>query len=323
MAHVRARRRARLPLRTLAWGFVVATVVAAGAMVWATRLPSRALPEASQMPPPGLESRPEVRPDGQGGTFTTLTHNVAGGPPWLTDVSAAETAPRIAARVNAYDLVLIQEDFTEHGTLQDGATHAYHSVPGAPSHGLFADGLGRFSRMSFVPVTRVPWQRCHGLWDAGHDCLANKGFSYAETRLANEATVDVYNLAADVGDSPQDRAARATQFDQLADALLKGSRGKAVIVAGDTSLAPDSPEDAEVLARFLDRTGLRDSCQARLCDQPSRARVFYRGGNHVSLEPVAWQRAPDLEALSGHDAVSVRFRWGLEHPDQRAAVLLP
>ena len=195
------------------------------------------------------------------GSFTALTYNVAGLPEALSGSEPTTNSALISPLLNAYDLVLLQEDWAEvllaareaglvgddvprtgyHDQVVAEADHPYRSEPvpalwgpdlrRAPSGPtLSPDGLNRLSRLAFGPVTRTMWEQCHGdlsetvaeevlaatgadgvldgagLSDLNHeidggsaDCMAQKGFSLAQTDLASGVTVDVYNLHADAG----------------------------------------------------------------------------------------------------------------------------
>jgi hypothetical protein len=299
--------------------------------------------------------------DAPAGELTVLTYNVAGLPQEISEVNPEEHIPLISPLLNAYDVVLTQEDFdwwvplldsldfaNYHDRLRAEATHEHRSQPhpGPEAVGIdtatrpdlsVGDGLGYLSRLPFTGETRVPWQGCFGGLDTSDggagDCLSMKGFGMVTVTLAGDApldaggaegdiTVDVYNLHAEAGSTDQDQRLRAEQFDQLAAFIEEHSAGQAVILGGDTNLDSDDdrPEraaaDAEIWARFLDRTGLVDTCTELGCDDPHRIdRIAYRNGGGVTLQPTSYDvpqqrfQAPDGEDLSDHLPVVAGFAW--------------
>lgn len=248
-----------------------------------------------------------------------------------------------------------------HHLIVQDALHPHQSVPAQPPYGtdpsrlpagptLIADGLNRLSQFPFTGPTRQVWEECFGdlafevgeavvdalgLADAletlglggaidggASDCAAQKGFSVATTTLAPGVEVDVYNLHADAGSSPQDVAARADNFAQLADYISTHSAGRAVILGGDTNLKIDDPRperagEAALWSDFQEQTGVVDVCNIVDCgaDDTVIDKFAVRSGDTVTLEPLThrferdvFQRA-DGEPLSDHDALAVTFAW--------------
>ena len=130
---------------------------------------------------------------GHSGTFVALSYNVAGLPEPLSSSEPATNSPLIGPLLNAYDLVLLQENWAD--TLHEareaglvgeevprtgyydlvvaGARHAYRSEPALPppspapqrlgtGPALTTDGLNRLSDFPFGTLTRVMWDECHG-----------------------------------------------------------------------------------------------------------------------------------------------------------------
>lgn len=277
-------------------------------------------------------------PDGdprtvQGG-FSMLSYNVAGLPEVLSGSNPSVNMPLIGPLLDAYDLVLTQEDFANpdpplddtrvyHDVLRAGTDFPYVSEPQVPPMGtdaarpdaLLGDGLSFFSRFRLGPVERVTWNDCMGLLDHSSDCLATKGFAVSTIELAPGVTVDVYDLHADAGGAVEDQAARASNFAQLADHIVEHSAGRAVIVGGDTNLHTDRPEADEVWRSFLATTGLADVCDTVECgdDVDVIDKIAFRSGDGLDLaarshvfERERFTR-DDGEPLSDHDPLHVVF----------------
>lgn len=326
--------------KAIAWIGAAALPVVLAVLVGCTNPPGR----GGTTPPTTLVPLPD--PPGE---FTVLSYNVAGLPQEVSKVSPSTNIPLISPLLDDYDVVLTQEDFdwwqpilelldfrNYHDRLRAQADHPYRSGqhPGplavgldlAPPRMLFVgDGLGMLSRFPFSELDRVPWHGCWGgiLDDGGAgDCLAMKGFSRTTMTLADGRLVDVYNLHAEAGGTPQDQALQAADFDQLAEYIRANSAGRAIILGGDTNLHttpshPDATGDADTLIwlSFLERTGLIDTCAELGCpDTGSIDKIAYRDGAGVDLTPLdrsvprARFQGPDGD-LSDHAPLVVRFGW--------------
>jgi len=271
------------------------------------------------------------------GEFLALSYNVAGLPEGLSGSRPATFMPLIGPKLNGYDLVLVQESWqtpepnpfaptrTYHEELVARVDHPYQSVPAEAPLGtdprrpeaLLGDGLNRFSRFPFDPVTRVAWDGCD---ITAADCLAFKGFSFARTRLAPDgddgAEVDVYNLHMEAGGSPNDERLRGEGISQMLQALSGFSAGRAVIIGGDFNLHTDEEPDQSQYERLLREAGLTDVCAALDCPEPARIdKMAYRSGGGVEIEARSWRfevdvfASPEGEPLSDHDPLAVRFAW--------------
>ncbi len=268
------------------------------------------------------------------GDFDMLTYNVAGLPEVLSGSNPSVNQVLISPLLNAYDLVLTQEDFANpdppledirvyHDDLISAVDFPYLSTPQMPPMGtdpdhpdaLLGDGLNFMSRLPLGPVDRVTWDDCMGILDHASDCLATKGFARTSVELASGVTVDVYDLHADAGGAPEDQAARAGNFAQLAAFIETHSAGRAVIVGGDMNLHTDRPVDGDVWRAFLAATGLRDVCDVVDCgaDADVIDKIAFRSDDAVELTPRShvFERErftrDDGEPLSDHDPLHVRF----------------
>ena len=250
------------------------------------------------------------------GEFSVLTYNVAGLPEPLSGSSPSVNTPQISPMLNAYELVLVQEDFWYHHELIAEVDHPYRSRPMWEQPGLLrmGDGLNRFAFFPLGELTRVTWVECNGILDCDSDCLTTKGFSVSEIKLAEGLAVDVYNLHMDAGGCEGDIHARGVQTDQLLEEIRTRSVGKAVIVAGDTNLKRSRPDDVESLEHLLSEASLREACLFLNCAQETIDRVLFRGSDSVSLAPISWDHPPQFVDAQGHDLsdhkpVAVRFHW--------------
>lgn len=248
------------------------------------------------------------------GVLEVLSYNVAGLPQGLSSANPATNTALISPKLDAYDLVLVQEDFWYHADLARDATHAYQT----PTHTGYAtpvgDGLNTFSSMPFYGLARVKWSRWHGVFNASSDGLSSKGFTYVRLVAGPGVEVDVYDLHADAGRDQGDIDARREQFAQLAGFMEAFSAGRPLLVAGDTNLDASTPQDEVILVDFMTRLGLRDAARTIGGLPESIDRVMLRSTADVALTPVAWRLADEFKdaaghELSDHEAVHVTLEW--------------
>ena len=296
------------------------------------------------------------------GSFTALTYNVAGLPLGFSSSTPEVNNALISPRLNAFDLVAVQEDFGFHADLTSQVTHPFLSIKDTtdttlakdlamlinqPEPGL-GDGLNRMSRIPFANHMRVTWNDCFGEFSNGSDCLAPKGFAVARHELAPGAFVDVYNWHADASDAPEDLAARRSEVRQLYTFIQAFSAGQAVLVLGDTNSR--YTRDGDILPEMLAATGLSDvwvdlaaggvlpivGPKLDACVENGLAggdceridKIFYRGGGGVTLVPTAYEVPSDgfKDALgvplSDHEPVVASFQWAVPEPGASVLVAL-
>lgn len=248
------------------------------------------------------------------GVVRLLTYNVAGLPELISPRRPAEHNPQIGARLDGYDLVLLQEDFAYHDALRSASELPFCTGHQRPTLGVFlGDGLTRLTRFPFEGAERRSWEQCHGIVGSHFDCWASKGFSVATHHLARGAEVDVYNVHFDAGSGAGDVEAQRAQVEQLVDAVERRAAGRAVVVAGDLHFT-HAPELSERLREGL---GARYACAdtERGCDGAVGDRVLYRPGDEVELTVAGWRhegprfRDGQDEPLSDHPPVRVELRW--------------
>jgi hypothetical protein len=249
------------------------------------------------------------------GRFRLLTYNVAGLPDLVSASHPAANMPLISPLLNNYDVAFVQEDFSYHGALNSLAKHEFRSAPMHSTLSLMPDGLSMFSAFPLSVTQRQRWTQCSGFIDRSCDCLADKGFAYTRLEVSPGLSIDAYNVHADAGDDPADIEARRQNFAELERAILNRSRGRAVIVAGDTNLSVLSATgDAPTLESFSSSTGLVDACEQVGCPDSEIDRVFYRGNDGIELSATSWWRdlrfvTGEGQDLSDHPAIGVEMVW--------------
>jgi hypothetical protein len=255
-----------------------------------------------------------TRHGGPQGVLNVLTYNVGGLPNLISRSNPARNTAVIGKLLNAYDLVLVQEDFWYHDDLAASVNHAFRSLPMKEFGRLVGDGLNRFSVFPMEQVARQVWTTCNGFLHSAADCFADKGFTFSRLTLGHGLRLGVYNVHADAGRGDADVAARAKQFAQLRDHILGTTAGEAVIVAGDFNLQGFGSGDEPILRDLITATGLTDACRHLGCGEERLDRVLFRSGSTVALEPLSWATGLEFvdaagRDLSDHKAVNTVLRW--------------
>lgn len=305
------------PARLLAPVVLLAALVAPPSPAVAATAPATA-----SAPAPG----PAVAASG---AFSLLTYNVAGLPEPLSGSKPDVNTRPIGERVNAYDVVHVQEDFNYHADLYATDRHP-HRTPtsgGVP----FGDGLNTMSNYPVADFVRVKWKDCNGF-----DCLTPKGFSRSRIRLAEGVFVDLYDVHANAGSTDADFAARRSNLSQLSAYVAANSAGNAVIVAGDLNArytrSGDNVRDLVAANGLTDvwvqqeRGGVPPAVgsPALTCDPANVTnacevvdKILYRGSRLVRLSLTRYQNEharfldPAGEPLSDHYPHAAWFGWTL------------
>ncbi len=255
------------------------------------------------------------------GSFSVLTYNVAGLPQGISGSNPEWNLPIVSPLLNAYDVVLTQEDFdwwqpiagildfaNYHTRLRSAAEHPWRTDrhPGPESVGvdagarglLVGDGIGIMAKYPFSGEKQHAWKNCFGgiLPDGGAaDCLAMKGFRMVTMTLGDGHEVDVYSLHGEAGGTPADQALQEEDYAELADFINARGTDRAIVLGGDTNLHTDDihPDggggaDTVIWQRFLSATGLSDVCIQLSCPEPgSIDKIAYRNSSTVSLSPTS------------------------------------
>ncbi|KEQ18800.1 hypothetical protein GZ78_01555 [Endozoicomonas numazuensis] len=270
-----------------------------------------------------LSGQTEVIPGGQ---FSVVTYNVAGLPSWINDLDTDRFDP-MGEKLNAFDIVLVQEDFWYHDLLTANMDFPYMSPPKINTWGewlwlyLVNDGLNRFSRFPMSEVKRHPWDSCHDYnvsGGNGSDCFARKGFSFASHTLTaengEEVRLDIYNLHMESSHTDEGNLIRAAQVEILAEEMQKLSGDNAVILVGDFNFSKGRMPG--LYQKLIEATELTDAFTAlRKTDKWTVDRIFFRSSKQLKLTPVKAQTLRFNEngmTLSDHSPKMVQFNWRLE-----------
>jgi hypothetical protein len=225
------------------------------------------------------------------GNFSLLTYNVAGqllsGAPWTRALDTLE----IGSRINAFDIVNVQEDVAYHPFLTANTSFADLTEPSSPTVlgmlGLpFSDGLNSFAQYGINQVMRFGWSSCTVL-------CTGTGFVYSRLDIPGGQSIDLYNIDAGVELTNNDIA-------QLSEFIQKTSLGRAVIVSGDFNQLYS--ESGQTLNEFAAANGLTDAwvqlqyagvapTDAPTCAYESSCeqtdKIFYRSADPLNFDDPA------------------------------------
>ena len=249
--------------------------------------------------------------------IAVLSYNVHGLNHWVVSDDPEKRMPLISAKLDPYDVALIQESWTYTDALAAQASHSTKELGNGPHPGTFGlTGLATFAKPVLVAVSRGSLGACSGWLGGANDCLADKGYLRLRLRLEDGVEVDFWNLHLDAGDGEGDRAAREQQLENLAMRVESLSSDSPLVIAGDFNSSAENPADVALLERFEKRLGLRDS-GARSDPAGAFAEkhidyILLRDGRGVRLETLAAGEAAEFASegapLSDHPALFARVR---------------
>ena len=259
-------------------------------------------------------------------TIKAVNFNVAGLPFAALQGEDVKGNQNVAGKYlseNNFDIVAVQEDFGYHKNLVEGmsgfnyTTNHMGNIPGG-------DGLSTFTtNMPIYNEKRVPWNEACGILTDGSDALTPKGFVYTVIDIGNGIYVDFYNLHADAYGGAGSRAARTSQFRQLADFIKARSaeNDRPVIVTGDFNNHIHSHEDNGALYKTLYlECGLKDAW----VEIHNDGDYFNMYNWHISGLP-SWGNWDSVERFmyksgGGVDLVASNFKYTLVRDDSGKTV---
>ena len=245
-----------------------------------------------------------------------LSYNVHGLPSFFVDDDPAARMPEISTRLNAYDVALLQEDWSWSAELDAAASHPLKlRTP-------FRSGLASFARAKRLAQSSESLGACSGWLGGANDCFADKGFLRLRLELADGAAIDFWNLHLDAGGDDADREARAAQLARLAERMRALSADGPLVVAGDFNLEETNAADHALFASFVAGLALSDSGARSAADGRFARKhidfILFRNGGGVALEPVEVGEAREFALgptpLSDHPALYARFRVAASGP---------
>ncbi len=262
-----------------------------------------------------------------GGTFSTLTYNIAGLLEPFSSSRPATNTKIISCKIRGYSIVNVQEDFNYHADLYDSCDdHPYRS-PTSGGMGI-GSGLNSLSYFPFEDFSRSRWSDCNGV-----DCLTPKGWTSMRVQLQDGVYLSVYNLHSQAQTEPKDLEARRKNMLQMLNAIETESGSDAILVMGDTNTR--YTREGDNIEEFLKR-GFRDvwidlvrngqvpqrgepaltNCAPRTssnCEVVDK--VLYRSSRSLQLQPLSYLVDDSFfvdaagAPLSDHYPIAVEWRY--------------
>lgn len=203
-------------------------------------------------------------------TFSVCSYNVDGLPAKIYGISVnpdgkgADGATKIGNYLleKHYDLIGVCEDFDYNTQLTTPLAEAYHigTWRGGVSSGMpkfDTDGLNFFCNNVYTMADEkcTSWNKANGWLDQDNDELIDKGFRFYCVTFEGNIFVDVYVMHMDAGDSSDDIKARASQWEQLTNAIKNNTNGHPIIVMGDMNSRYTRDEIENLFINPLNATG--------------------------------------------------------------------
>jgi len=168
-------------------------------------------------------------------TLSVLLFNVWNLPGICTDGKSRERALAISPHLNAYDVVILNEAFTNKDALLKDVVHEHRFVLKRQWYTIFDSGVIILSK---YPIVRTCSE--HYAMRRSYDWFAAKGLAMCTINV-DGTLVDVYGTHMQAGNSVAEAQARSSQSKQVAKAVQAWSpstSGRPVIFAGDLNMGP-------------------------------------------------------------------------------------
>ena len=253
----------------------------------------------------------------EGGSLRVLSYNIAGLHNIISPLKNKKNMALIGEKINDFDIVLLQENFSYHSNLMEQANFPFWQK--ADYRGALGSGLMRLSNLPFWDFHTYKWPKCSGVFSRDSDCLAKKGFTFSRHEIKDGVFIDIYNIHADAGRHKKDKKARFKQFEFLSAIIEKNSKGKAVIIGGDWNLLHDDEDDQLIFNLFMVKNKFRYMCEDLRCRKTGLGaldRFVFRDGKNISLEKRPLLLPSELDfydkkgvSLSDHEPLLLEIDW--------------
>lgn len=247
-------------------------------------------------------------------TINMIVYNVGGLPYGLSSTKPEINTGSISKRLEAWDLIAVQEDFAFHDALAAQLSHVYQTTPErwGWENGAVGDGLNLFSRMPLISGKRFDWDTCNGTVFGFADCLTHKGYVFHRLRHPILGEIHLYNVHFDAGGKNEDIEARFKETEQLIHSIKQINVKVPLFVVGDFNMGEwDWPSLA--YERLIKALHLTDACTEVRCPYPRNIdKVLYRSSHGFNLQVLRWNKLSGFvdekgDPLSDHEPVEVMF----------------
>lgn len=284
--------------------------------------------EASAEPSPQPDVAPTPIPAQQfaqvSDELRILTYNVWGLPGPLVK-NRKERFERLGSQLNAYDVVTLQETFSNDIEVLSKTTgFPYHERYNNSSFYRLGSGLYVLSKYPILKTDYMAFDRC-----TVADCLARKGVLMTRIDHPKIGPIDLYTTHYQAEDLEKAQKIRIEEDNLILQELMHRNRSNnPVIVTGDFNSVPDGPEYEDLMSRLPLVDSFRqihpqDPGYTSSADNPYKAGqadkvseridyIFYLPKEGVKYQvldsQVTLNQAVDGYVLSDHYGVSARLR---------------
>ncbi len=192
--------------------------------------------------------------------LSVISANVSGLPAFLSkyDRNVPDSQRILGKMLNesGYDIICVQEDFQYHSTFSAEMTnypYKTYTSGGVP----IGDGLIIFSKYPFYNVKRIAWNEYNGIFADGLDALTPKGFIHCTVDV-DGVLIDLYNVHNDAYRTDADQLAKKSQLVQLTEYIKENSKGRPIIITGDTNLTFHTDPLADTYSILIEENGFTD-----------------------------------------------------------------
>ena len=175
-----------------------------------------------------------------------LTLNVWGLPGPLVE-ARTERLERLGAQLNAYDVVTLQETFSNDiEVLKQTTGFAYHSRNDNSSFYRLGSGLYTLSKYPIIKTDAMSFGRC-----TVADCLARKGVYFTRIDHPKIGPIDIYTTHYQAEDKETSREIRIEENNRVLQEIVHRNRSEyPVVITGDFNFIPDQAEYLDLMARL-------------------------------------------------------------------------
>ncbi|MCJ1248676.1 hypothetical protein MMC30_005894 [Trapelia coarctata] len=182
-------------------------------------------------------------------------------PSLLTDRHSHTRALTISPLLNDYDIVVLNEGFTNKKALLSHTNHPYRYIPPCPRGRLVDSGLIFLSKYEIVGSGCEKYERV-----AGIDRFAGKGIGFVTVKVEGHGHVQVFGTHMQAGASKSIQIARATQATQAGKFVARektADKEAVVILAGDLNMGPRQDATCEEFSvHYVDQEDAKARCAA-------------------------------------------------------------
>lgn len=178
--------------------------------------------------------------------LSVLSYNVWGLPS-LLGTKRKERFERLGATLNAYDVVALQEAYSDDiEILKQSSGFPHHFRLDNGSLLKTNSGLYILSKYPISKTASTTFNSC-----AGANCLANKGILMVQVEHPKIGPVDVYTTHYQEDDTAKAKQIRINENNRvLQEFILRNASKHPVIITGDFSSIPEQTEYADLMKRM-------------------------------------------------------------------------